>query len=111
MSAVNVENRTTEWCNVSVNIAPYLELSFRKSPQLHNAAVAGDDKATAYFKQHQLSISSRNTNGIAFSWKIGMMHQTTCLVPWDCQITHWPIQIPLVQIYADAVPTQTIRKH
>ena len=72
MSAVNVENRTTEWCNVSVNIAPYLELSFRKSPQLHNAAVAGDDKATAYFKQHQLSISSRNTNGIAFSWKIGM---------------------------------------
>ena len=68
-SSFTVKNDTAEWCNVSVNVEPYLELSFRKSPQLPTTETVEDDEATAYFKRHQLVVSSGGKN--PFSWKAG----------------------------------------
>ena len=70
MSSLEVNNHTAEWCNVSVNVEPYLELSFRKLPQLSPTETVEDDEATAYFKSHHLAVrSSRGKN--PFSWQAG----------------------------------------
>ena len=68
---VRVENRTSEWCNISVKVPPYLELSFRKKQLQVVHRDRDDDEGTAYFKSHDLSIIMSNELS-SFVWKVGM---------------------------------------
>lgn len=73
MSDVRVENGTSEWCNISVQVPPYLKVSFRKVATSSHATDSSGNRGGAYFQAHELSITSENRKPerAGFTWNVG----------------------------------------